>query len=58
LEKTARQRVANRYVWIMVSDFNLPARAFYRRQGYEEVAPIPDVVKDGMGEVLIRKRLR
>lgn len=58
LEKTARQRVANRYVWILVSDFNLRARAFYRRQGYEEVAPIPDVVKDGMGEVLIRKRLR
>lgn len=58
LEKTARQRATNRNVWIMVSDFNIRARAFYRRQGYEEVAPIPDVVKDGMGEVLIRKRLR
>lgn len=46
-----------RHVWIMVSEFNAPARAFYARKDYEEVASIPDVVADGFNEILLRKKL-
>ncbi len=58
LESIALKKKGSRHVWILVSDFNLRARAFYQRHGYEEISPIPDVVRDGMVEVLLRKRLR
>ncbi|MBU2581244.1 MAG: GNAT family N-acetyltransferase [Alphaproteobacteria bacterium] len=47
----------HRHVWIMVSDFNTRARAFYARAGYQEIATVPDVVKDGFDEILLRKRV-
>lgn len=47
----------HRHVWIMVSDFNTPARTFYARKGYEEIGAVPDVVKDGFTEILLRKRV-
>lgn len=50
-------REGHRHVWIMVSVFNDRARAFYQRQGYTEIASIPDIIKDGFEEILLRKRL-
>lgn len=44
-------------LWACVSDFNTPARAFYARQGFTEVAPLPDLVAAGRGEILLRKRM-
>src|SRR5579884_2996575 len=34
-----------------VSDFNAAARAFYRRNGYEEVGPIHDLLMSGSAEI-------
>lgn len=44
-------------LWACVSDFNAPARAFYARQGFTEVAPLPDLVAAGEGEILLRRML-
>jgi GNAT superfamily N-acetyltransferase len=44
-------------LWACVSDFNAPARAFYARQGFAEVAPLSDLVAEGRAEILLRKRL-
>jgi ribosomal protein S18 acetylase RimI-like enzyme len=53
LETHAFARTAN--VWVTVSAFNDPARAFYRQHGYAEIAVLPDLVTDGFDEVLLRK---
>lgn len=44
-------------LWACVSDFNAPARAFYARQGFAEVASLPDLVAAGEGEILLRRVL-
>jgi ribosomal protein S18 acetylase RimI-like enzyme len=46
-----------RHVWIMVADSNSGALRFYEHHGYEVSAAVPDVVKDGMTELLLRKRV-
>jgi ribosomal protein S18 acetylase RimI-like enzyme len=38
-----------------VSDFNHSARDFYRKQGYQEIGPIPNFLIPGSAEVLLRK---
>jgi [ribosomal protein S18]-alanine N-acetyltransferase len=38
-----------------VSDFNTGARAFYRRQGYQEIGPMPNFLIPGSAEILLRK---
>ena len=38
-----------------VSDFNEPARAFYRKQGYQEIGPMPNFLIPGSAELLLRK---
>lgn len=38
-----------------VSDFNQEARAFYRKQGYQEIGPMPDLLIAGSAEILVRK---
>ncbi len=38
-----------------VSDFNEGARAFYRRQGYKEIGPMPNFLIPGYAEILLRK---
>ena len=38
-----------------VSDFNDGARAFYRRQGYKEIGPMPNFLIPGYAEILLRK---
>lgn len=50
-------RESSRNVWAAVSSFNTPARAFYQRMGFTEVAPLPDLVNPGRVELLLRKQL-
>ena len=38
-----------------VSDFNDAARAFYRKQGYKEIGPMPNFLIPGYAEILLRK---
>lgn len=38
-----------------VSDFNEPARAFYKKQGYQEIGPMPNFLIPGSSEILLRK---
>ncbi len=38
-----------------VSDFNLPARAFYQKHGYQEIGPMPNFLIPGSAEILLRK---
>lgn len=44
-------------LWACVSGFNAPARAFYTRHGFAEVAPLDGLVQPDMAEILLRKRL-
>lgn len=46
----------SRNVWTTVSDFNQQARAFYESRGFEEVATIPDLIRNGKAEILLRKK--
>lgn len=45
-------------IFLLVSDFNRAAQAFYRRLGYEQVGAIPGYVVDGVTELIFRKRRR
>ncbi len=47
----------SRDVFLLVSDFNHAAQAFYRRLGYEQVGALPGYVVDGVTELILRKRL-
>ena len=38
-----------------VSDFNQPARAFYKKYGYLEIGPMPNLLIPGSAEILLRK---
>jgi ribosomal protein S18 acetylase RimI-like enzyme len=38
-----------------VSDFNKGAREFYRKQGYQEIGPMPNFLVPGSAEILLRK---
>lgn len=38
-----------------VSDFNAGARAFYAKQGYQEIGPMPNFLIPGSAEILLRK---
>lgn len=38
-----------------VSDFNEPARRFYRKRGYDEIGLIPNLLISGSAEILLRK---
>jgi ribosomal-protein-alanine N-acetyltransferase len=42
-------------IFACVSDFNKPARAFYRKQGYQEIGPMPNFLIPGSAELLLRK---
>lgn len=44
-------------LWATVSDFNAPARAFYARQGFVEVAALPGLIDPDRAEILLRRRL-
>lgn len=49
---------ASRDMFLLVSDFNANAQAFYRRLGYVQVGALPEYVLPGISELLMRKRLR
>lgn len=38
-----------------VSDFNKGARDFYKKQGYQEIGPMPNFLIPGSAEILLRK---
>lgn len=40
-----------------VSDFNNQARHFYKKQGYQEIGPLPDFLIPGSAEILLRKTI-
>jgi ribosomal protein S18 acetylase RimI-like enzyme len=56
IEREARA-TAERNLWVAVSDFNVDAQRFYVRHGFAQTAAIPDLVRDGRTELLLRKRL-
>ncbi len=47
----------SRDMFLLVSDFNLDAQAFYRHLGYAQVGALPDYVLPGITELLMRKRV-
>jgi GNAT superfamily N-acetyltransferase len=53
----AQAQPSSRWLWLCHSDFNTGAGAFYRRQGFEEVTTLTDLMFDGGNEVLMRKRV-
>ncbi len=56
IEKEAR-RAGERNLWVAASDFNEGAVRFYTRHGFTHVAVLPDLVRDGRTEILLRKQL-
>jgi ribosomal protein S18 acetylase RimI-like enzyme len=46
-------RVKN--LFACVSDFNEPARAFYKKHGYQAIGPMPNFLIPGSAEILLRK---
>lgn len=55
-EWEARAR-GDRNLWVAASDFNADAIAFYERFGFRRAADLPDLIADGLTEVLLRKPL-
>lgn len=55
VEAMVFERVKN--LFVCVSDFNHRARAFYERQGYQAIGPIPDLLVPGHAEILMRKTI-
>ncbi|MFO0706869.1 MAG: GNAT family N-acetyltransferase [Nitrospira sp.] len=53
VERTVFARTKN--LFACVSDFNTPARAFYKKQGFQEIGPMPDFLIPGSAELLLRK---
>ncbi len=45
-----------RDVFLLVSDFNVAARRFYQRLGYQQVGILPDYVVRGICELIFWKR--
>jgi len=55
IEEQALLKSSN--VWVLVSSFNGRARKFYLNKGFSEIATVPDLVKTGYDEILLRKTL-
>lgn len=51
------RRQNERNLWVAASDFNAAALNFYRKQGFEPIARLDDLVCEGKSEILMRKRL-
>jgi diamine N-acetyltransferase len=54
-EAEARDHYRN--LWLCVSAFNVAAYRFYRSHGFERVATLAGLLRDGDDELLMRKRL-
>ena len=44
-------------LWATVSSFNPEAQKFYPRLGFENTAVLPDLIRPGRDEILLRKRI-
>ena len=44
-------------VFICVSDFNKEALKLYKNEGFIEVGHLPDFIKEGFTEILLRKTI-
>ncbi len=55
-EERARLEAA-RNIWVVASEFNHGALAFYERFGFVRVATLDGLAAEGIGEILLRKRL-
>jgi ribosomal protein S18 acetylase RimI-like enzyme len=53
IEQLVFERTKN--LFACVSDFNEPARAFYKKHGYQEIGPMPNFLIPGSAEMLLRK---
>ena len=53
IEKLVFARTKN--LFACVSDFNISARAFYKKHGYQEIGPMPNFLIPGSAEILLRK---
>ena len=53
IERLVFERTKN--LFACVSDFNGPARAFYKKHGYQEIGPMPNFLIPGSAEILLRK---
>lgn len=53
VERSVFSRTKN--LFACVSDFNAPARAFYKKHGFQEIGPMPDFLIPGSAEMLLRK---
>ena len=53
VETAVFARVKN--LFACVSDFNDQARHFYKKQGYQEIGPMPNFLIPGSAEILLRK---
>lgn len=56
-EAQAARGAAGGNVWACVSSFNVRALSFYERHGFESIGELPDLVRSGYSEILIRKQL-
>lgn len=53
----AARAEGERNLWVAASDFNTRAIGFYERFGFERVATLDSLVRDGVTEILFRKKL-
>ena len=53
VERSVFARTKN--LFACVSDFNATARAFYQKNGYQEIGPMPNFLIPGSSEILLRK---
>jgi ribosomal protein S18 acetylase RimI-like enzyme len=53
VEQLVFERTKN--LFACVSDFNQSARDFYKKQGYQEIGPMPNFLIPGSAEILLRK---
>jgi diamine N-acetyltransferase len=51
------RRVNAQNIWVVVSEFNLGARALYERFGFSQVGSFDSLIAEGTAEILFRKRL-
>jgi ribosomal-protein-alanine N-acetyltransferase len=49
--------VRTKNLFACVSDFNKGARDFYKKQGYQEIGPMPNFLIPGTAEILLRKTI-
>jgi ribosomal protein S18 acetylase RimI-like enzyme len=47
--------IRTKNLFACVSDFNDQARLFYKKQGYQEIGPMPNLLIPGSAEILLRK---